>query len=136
MGKLGRMLDTFCLSFGSNTCFCINSMDFEDEFEKKPLIVSASGDHKLRLKDVVDGKQTLAFQLKPQIVTLRVSMHCYGCAKKVEKHISKLEGVSSYKVDLETKIVVVMGDILPSEVLQSVSKVKNAEIWNSQGGKQ
>jgi len=45
-------------------------------------------------------------------------------------------GVSSYKVDLETKIVVVMGDILPSEVLQSVSKVKNAEIWNSQGGKQ
>jgi len=42
-------------------------MDFEDEFEKKPLIVSASGDHKLRLKDVVDGKQTLAFQLKPQV---------------------------------------------------------------------
>uniref|UniRef100_I1KIT5 HMA domain-containing protein n=1 Tax=Glycine max TaxID=3847 RepID=I1KIT5_SOYBN len=91
MGKLGRVLDTFCLSFGSNTCFCMNSMEFEDEFEKKPLIVSDS-DHKLRLKDVVDGKQTLAFQLKPQIVTLRVSMHCHGCAKKVEKHISKLEG--------------------------------------------
>jgi len=45
-------------------------------------------------------------------------------------------GVSSYKVDLETKVVVVMGDILPSEVLQSVSKVKNAELWNSQGSKQ
>ncbi|WVZ15834.1 protein SODIUM POTASSIUM ROOT DEFECTIVE 2 [Vigna radiata var. radiata] len=135
MGKLGRMLDTICLSFGSNTCFCMNSMEFEDEFEQKPLIVSAT-DHKLRLKDVVDGKQTLAFQLKPQIVTLRVSMHCYGCARKVEKHISKLEGVSSYKVDLETKIVVVMGDILPSEVLQSVSKVKNAELWYSQGSKQ
>jgi len=42
-------------------------MEFEDEFEKKPLIVSASSDHKLRLKDVVDGKQTLAFQLKPQV---------------------------------------------------------------------
>ncbi|KAK7314504.1 hypothetical protein VNO77_33029 [Canavalia gladiata] len=129
MGKLGRMLDTFCLSSGSNSCFCINSMDFEDEFEKKPLIVSS--DHKLRLKDVVAGKQTLAFQLKPQIVILRVSMHCHGCARKVEKHISKLEGVSSYKVDLETKMVVVMGDILPFEVLESVSKVKNAELWNS-----
>jgi len=40
-------------------------------------------------------------------------------------------GVSSYKVDLDTKMVVVMGDILPFEVLESVSKVKNAEIWNS-----
>ena len=66
MGKLRRVLDTFCLSFGSNTCFCMNSMEFEDEFEKKPLIVSDS-DHKLRLKDVVGGKQTLAFQLKPQV---------------------------------------------------------------------
>lgn len=45
-------------------------------------------------------------------------------------------GVSSYKVDLETKIVVVMGDILPSEVLQSVSKVKNAELWNFQASKE
>jgi copper chaperone CopZ len=27
-----------------------------------------------------------------QIVILRVSMHCHGCARKVEKHISKLEG--------------------------------------------
>ncbi|XP_061366500.1 protein SODIUM POTASSIUM ROOT DEFECTIVE 2 [Gastrolobium bilobum] len=135
MGKLGRMLGTFCFSSGSNACFCINSMEFEDEFEKKSLIASGS-DHKLRLKDVVDGKQTLAFQLKPQIVILRVSMHCQGCARKVEKHISKLEGVTSYKVDLETKMVVVMGDILPFEVLESVSKVKNAEFWNSHANKE
>ncbi|KAG2411023.1 Protein SODIUM POTASSIUM ROOT DEFECTIVE 2 [Vigna angularis] len=146
MGKLGWMFDKLCLPSCSNTCFCVNSMEFEDdEFESKPLIDSGS-DLKLRLKDVVDGKQTLAFQLKPklvgaiidillllnaQIVILRVSMHCHGCAKKVEKHISKLEGVRSYKVDLETKMVVVSGDILPLEVLQSVSKVKNAELWNS-----
>ncbi|KAJ1437944.1 Heavy metal-associated domain, HMA [Sesbania bispinosa] len=130
MGKLGRMLDTFCLSSGSNSCFCMNSTEFEDEFDSKPLIASGS-DHKLRLKDVVAGKQTLAFQLKPKMVILRVSMHCHGCAKKVEKHVSKLEGVSSYKVDLETKMVVVIGDILPLEVLESVSKVKNAELWNS-----
>ncbi|MED6112775.1 hypothetical protein PIB30_064737 [Stylosanthes scabra] len=130
MGKLGKMLDTFCLSSGSNSCFCLNSMGAEDEFENKPLVASCN-DHKLRLKDVVSGKQTLAFQLKPKIVVLRVSMHCHGCARKVEKHISKLEGVSSYKVDLETKMVVVIGDILPFEVLESVSKVKNAELWNS-----
>lgn len=40
-------------------------------------------------------------------------------------------GVSSYKVDLNTKMVVVIGDIIPLEVLQSVSKVKNAQLWNS-----
>jgi len=40
-------------------------------------------------------------------------------------------GVSSYKVDLETKMVMICGDILPLEVLESVSKVKTAELWNS-----
>ncbi|XP_057422016.1 protein SODIUM POTASSIUM ROOT DEFECTIVE 2-like [Lotus japonicus] len=129
MGKIGRMLDTFCLSSCSNPCFCVNSIEFEDEFESKPLIANGS-DHKLRLKDVVAGKQTLGFQLKPKIVILRVSMHCHACARKVEKHISKLEGVSSYKVDLVNKTVVVIGDILPMEVLESVSKVKNAQLWN------
>ncbi|KAK2385460.1 protein SODIUM POTASSIUM ROOT DEFECTIVE [Trifolium repens] len=126
------MFDKFCLSSGSNSCLCLNSVEFDDEFESKPLIASEKDhDHKLRLKDVVAGKQTLAFQLKPKMVILRVSMHCHGCARKVEKHISKLEGVSSYKVDLDTKMVVVIGDILPLEVLECVSKVKNAQFWNS-----
>ncbi|BFG39928.1 hypothetical protein CerSpe_262020 [Prunus speciosa] len=133
MGKLslGRVLDRFCLSStGSSSCFCMNSMENEDEFERSPL-VTGEKDRFLRLKDVVAGKQTLAFQLKPKMVMLRVSMHCNGCARKVEKHISKIEGVTSYKVDLESKMVVVIGDVLPREVLESVSKVKNAEIWNS-----
>ena len=66
MGNLSWMLDKFCISSCSKTCFCVNSMEFEDEFESKALIASDS-DHKLRLKDVVDGKQTLAFQLKPKV---------------------------------------------------------------------
>lgn len=45
--------------------------------------------------------------------------------------IFTITGVTSYKVDLESKMVVVIGDVLPDEVVQSVSKVKNAEIWNS-----
>ncbi|XP_019155872.1 PREDICTED: heavy metal-associated isoprenylated plant protein 35-like [Ipomoea nil] len=140
MGKLrfGRVFDSLCLSSGSS-CFCgINSFGSGqdgDHFEKRPLML---GDHPkdghghqqaVRLKDVISGPPTLAFQLKPKMVVLRVSMHCYGCAKKVEKHISKMEGVTSYQVDLETKMVVVVGDIVPFEVLESVSKVKNAELW-------
>ncbi|XP_031256842.1 protein SODIUM POTASSIUM ROOT DEFECTIVE 2 [Pistacia vera] len=132
MGKLsfGKMLDCLCLNTSSCSCFCLNTLESEDEFEEKPLIISERT-QLLRLKDVVSGNQTLAFQLKPKMVVLRVSMHCNGCARKVEKHISKLEGVTSYKVDLESKRVVVIGDIIPYEVLESVSKVKNAEIWNS-----
>ncbi|KAK8610442.1 hypothetical protein V6N13_081599 [Hibiscus sabdariffa] len=133
MGKLsfGKMLDCLYLSSisgSSCSCFCMNTLD-NNEFEKKPLITSDKT-QLLRLKDVVSGNQTLAFQLKPKVVVLRVSMHCHGCAKKVEKHISKLDGVSSYKVDLGSKRVVVVGDITPFEVLESISKVKNAELWS------
>lgn len=46
-------------------------------------------------------------------------------------------GVTSFEVDLESKKVVVIGDITPYEVLASISKVmKFAELWvapNSQG---
>ncbi|KAG8495607.1 hypothetical protein CXB51_013311 [Gossypium anomalum] len=131
MGKLSfsKMLDCLYMSSGSCSCFCMNTLD-DDEFEKTPLVTSGKT-QLLRLKDVVAGNQTLAFQLKPKMVVLRVSMHCHGCARKVEKHISKMDGVTSYKVDLENKRVVVIGDIIPFEVLESVSKVKNAELWTS-----
>ncbi|KAI8570973.1 hypothetical protein RHMOL_Rhmol01G0081000 [Rhododendron molle] len=147
MGRLsfGRVLDSLYLSNGSSSCFCTNSLENQDEyFETKPLVASEGG-HLLRLKDVLAEPQTLAFQLKPKMVVLRVSMHCNGCARKVEKHISKIEAacgvgemlghipipwrVTSYHVDLETKMVVVTGDIVSLEVLESVFKVKNAELW-------
>ncbi|XP_010532834.1 PREDICTED: uncharacterized protein LOC104808751 [Tarenaya hassleriana] len=123
--KIGKVLDCLLLPTNQCSCFCMNTLDSEeDEFEKKPLIP-------MTLKDVVSGEQTLAFHLKPKVVELRVSMHCYGCAKKVEKHISKLDGVTWYKVELESKKVVVKGNILPFEVLESVCKVKNAQLWSS-----
>ncbi|KAJ4953608.1 hypothetical protein NE237_030440 [Protea cynaroides] len=124
MGKLsfGWMLECLCLSSASNSsCFCLNSLDNRDDSERKSLIPS-NGGQLMKLRDFVDGNQSLAFHLKPKTVVLRVSMHCNGCAKKVEKHISKMEGVTSFQVDLESKKVVVIGDILPFEVLESVSK--------------
>ncbi|XP_068647124.1 heavy metal-associated isoprenylated plant protein 45-like [Aristolochia californica] len=131
MGKksLSRVLDSLCLSSCSNSsCFCMYSFDGEDAIERKALIGSKVGEL-VRIRDIVHGNQTLAFQLKPKMVVLRVSMHCNGCARKVEKHISKMDGVTSFEVDLESKKVVVVGDIVPFEVLESVSKVKFAELW-------
>ncbi|KAM4095535.1 hypothetical protein ACJW30_08G036600 [Castanea mollissima] len=66
-----------------------------------------------------------------QVVVLRVSLHCKGCEGKVRKHISKMEGVTSFSIDLETKKVTVIGDVTPLGVLASVSKVKNAQLWPS-----
>ncbi|XP_034680725.1 protein SODIUM POTASSIUM ROOT DEFECTIVE 1-like [Vitis riparia] len=65
-----------------------------------------------------------------QVVVMRVSLHCQGCAGKVKKHLSKMEGVTSFSIDLETKRVTVMGHVSPSGVLESISKVKKAELWS------
>lgn len=67
-----------------------------------------------------------------QVVVLRVSLHCKGCEGKVRKHISKMEGVTSFTTDLVNKKVTVIGDVTPLGVLNSISKVKNAQLWPSQ----
>ncbi|XP_039135865.1 protein SODIUM POTASSIUM ROOT DEFECTIVE 1-like [Dioscorea cayenensis subsp. rotundata] len=66
-----------------------------------------------------------------QEVVLRVSLHCKGCEGKVRRHISKMEGVRSFSIDLAEKKVTVIGDVTPLGVLNSVSKVKNAQFWPS-----
>ncbi|XP_076955318.1 uncharacterized protein LOC143630083 [Bidens hawaiensis] len=62
------------------------------------------------------------------VVVLRVSLHCRGCEKKMRKHLSKMEGVTSFSIDFMAKTVTVVGDITPLAVLMSVSKVKNAKL--------
>ncbi|KAL5546284.1 hypothetical protein UlMin_005971 [Ulmus minor] len=64
-----------------------------------------------------------------QVVVLRVSLHCKGCEGKVRKHLSRMEGVSSFNIDYAAKKVTVVGDVTPLSVLASISKVKNAQFW-------
>ncbi|KAK2379267.1 protein SODIUM POTASSIUM ROOT DEFECTIVE [Trifolium repens] len=68
---------------------------------------------------------------KDQVVILRVSLHCKACEGKVRKHISKMEGVRSFNIEMETKKVTIIGDVTPLGVLASVSKVKSAQLWPS-----
>ncbi|KAK6140346.1 hypothetical protein DH2020_025910 [Rehmannia glutinosa] len=63
------------------------------------------------------------------VVVLRVSLHCRGCERKMRKHISRMEGVTSFNIDFAAKKVTVTGNITPLEVLSSISKVKNAQLW-------
>ncbi|KAL8215256.1 hypothetical protein R6Q57_004705 [Mikania cordata] len=77
------------------------------------------------------SKSLLGSRTCNQVVELRVSIHCKGCEGKVRKHISRMEGVTSFHIDLESKKVTVVGDITPLSVLASISKVKNAQLWPS-----
>ncbi|KAF4359287.1 hypothetical protein F8388_009951 [Cannabis sativa] len=74
-------------------------------------------------------RSTSSSTRSPQVVVLRVSLHCKGCEGKVRKHLSKMEGVRSFSTDLASKKVTVIGDVTPLGVLASVSKVKNAQLW-------
>ncbi|CAJ1968380.1 unnamed protein product [Sphenostylis stenocarpa] len=64
-----------------------------------------------------------------QVVELRVSLHCKGCEGKVRKHLSRMQGVTSFNIDFAAKKVTVVGDVTPLSVLASISKVKNAQFW-------
>ncbi|WJX79220.1 hypothetical protein P8452_62359 [Trifolium repens] len=64
-----------------------------------------------------------------QVVVLRVSLHCKGCEGKVRKHLSRMQGVTSFNIDFAAKKVTVIGDVTPLSVIASISKVKTAQIW-------
>ncbi|XP_044506845.1 protein SODIUM POTASSIUM ROOT DEFECTIVE 3-like isoform X2 [Mangifera indica] len=74
-------------------------------------------------------KSSATPESRDQVVVLRVSIHCKGCEGKVRKHISKMEGVTSFSIDLATKKVTIIGNVTPLGVLASVSRVKNAQLW-------
>ncbi|XP_022859175.1 protein SODIUM POTASSIUM ROOT DEFECTIVE 2-like [Olea europaea var. sylvestris] len=84
---------------------------------------------KSKTDESCDGKLTSLSESPEQVVVLRVSLHCRGCERKMRKHISRMEGVKSFNIDFAAKKVTVIGDVTPLEVLSSISKVKNAQLW-------
>ncbi|XP_013744744.2 protein SODIUM POTASSIUM ROOT DEFECTIVE 2-like [Brassica napus] len=66
-----------------------------------------------------------------QVVVLKVSLHCRGCEAKVRKHLSRMQVVTSFNIDFAAKKVTVTGDITPLGILDSISKVKNAQFWTA-----
>ncbi|XP_047322230.1 protein SODIUM POTASSIUM ROOT DEFECTIVE 2-like [Impatiens glandulifera] len=68
---------------------------------------------------------------RTQVVELMVSIHCKGCEGKVRRHISKMEGVTSFNIDLDLKKVTIVGEVTPLQVLTSISRVKTAQFWPS-----
>ncbi|CAO2165405.1 unnamed protein product [Urochloa humidicola] len=101
----------------------------EDSSERSGLLRSHLDHQIVPVMDSGDTSKALSVPVEPKTVALKVSMHCHGCAKKVKKQVSKLQGVVSFKVELENKKVTVVGDVSPTDVLESICKVmKNAEL--------
>ncbi|KAI3978489.1 hypothetical protein MKX01_015664 [Papaver californicum] len=100
----------------------------------KRSVLSASASSNFTARSTVQQEQEQVIPINPssfQVVVMRVSIHCQGCAGKVKKHLSEMEGVTSFSIDLETKRVTVMGHVSPVGVLESISKVKKAEFWST-----
>ncbi|KAK1428760.1 hypothetical protein QVD17_17600 [Tagetes erecta] len=95
-----------------------------------PALVKRLGTSEIRSVES-PGTKSLRSRSCNQVVELRVSIHCKGCEGKVRKHLSRMEGVKSFQIDLESKKVTVVGDVTPLSVLSSISKVKNAQLWPS-----
>ncbi|XP_038904004.1 protein SODIUM POTASSIUM ROOT DEFECTIVE 2-like [Benincasa hispida] len=119
------------------------SQFFDGLPEIDPVYDIVSVDDYKELKTKVDQDEststtqpTLSQEPKPtptkQVVVLMVSLHCKGCEGKVRKHLSKMEGVTSFNIDYAAKKVTIEGDVTPVGVLASVSKLKHAKFWTSQ----
>ncbi|CAN8287378.1 unnamed protein product [Cochlearia groenlandica] len=78
-----------------------------------------------------DGGGGLGQDKEEHVVVLKVSLHCRGCEGKVRKHLSRMQGVTSFNIDFAAKKVTVTGDITPLQILDSISKVKNAQFWTA-----
>ncbi|KAM1039479.1 hypothetical protein ACFX13_029529 [Malus domestica] len=64
------------------------------------------------------------------IVELLVHMDCEGCEKRIRRAISKIEGVDSLEIDMDTQKVTVTGYVDQRKVLKVVRRTgRRAEFW-------
>ncbi|XP_030463706.2 heavy metal-associated isoprenylated plant protein 45 [Syzygium oleosum] len=64
------------------------------------------------------------------IVELLVHMDCEGCEKRVRRAVSKIDGVDSVEVDMDSQKVTVTGYVDQRKVLKVVRRTgRKAEFW-------
>ncbi|KAK6942907.1 Heavy metal-associated domain, HMA, partial [Dillenia turbinata] len=118
----------------NNTGFIDVLSDFDPVLSLVPFEHSKTNklvnpDENLAVKQQSSSCSSPSSHSADQVVVLRVSLHCKGCEGKVRKHISRMQGVTSFNIDFAAKKVTVVGDVTPLGVLASISKVKNAQLW-------
>lgn len=61
-----RILEFLCLSCSNSSCFCMSVLERQGSMERKALIGN-DGSEMVRIRDIMDGNQTLAYQLEPKV---------------------------------------------------------------------
>ncbi|XP_052151938.1 protein SODIUM POTASSIUM ROOT DEFECTIVE 3-like [Oryza glaberrima] len=127
------------VSPASSSRFLLNSSRMQPSADELPppfvipVAVAAAAEENEIVAAAVEGgggeEEKRESSSQVEVVVLRVSLHCKGCAGKVKKHISKMEGVTSLDIDIATKKVTVVGHVTPLSVLTAVSKIKPAQFW-------
>jgi copper chaperone len=69
---------------------------------------------------IAEAMATLTVEVRT--VTLKVVMHCEGCAGSVKRAVKRIRGVISYTIDFPGQKVTITGDVQPDDVLKKVSK--------------
>ncbi|KAI7743641.1 hypothetical protein M8C21_012063 [Ambrosia artemisiifolia] len=68
--------------------------------------------------------------VKHKTCVLRVSIHCEGCKRKVNKILQSIPGVDNIVIERQNHRVVVTGDVSPESLVRKLVKSgKNAELW-------
>ncbi|KAF9605734.1 hypothetical protein IFM89_018130 [Coptis chinensis] len=68
--------------------------------------------------------------LKYQKWTLKVSIHCEGCKRKVKKVLQNIDGVYATTIDSQQHKVIVTGDVDADTLIKKLVKTgKHAELW-------
>ncbi|KAJ0501563.1 putative heavy metal-associated domain, HMA, heavy metal-associated domain superfamily [Helianthus annuus] len=68
--------------------------------------------------------------VKHKTCVLRVSIHCEGCKRKVNKILQSVPGVHDIVIERQNQRVVVTGDVTPESLLRKLVKSgKHAELW-------
>ncbi|CAA0829722.1 Heavy metal transport/detoxification superfamily protein [Striga hermonthica] len=83
------------------------------EGEKKPAV--DGGEKEAAAADGGEKKEA-----EPLTVVLKLDLHCEGCAKKVSRSISHLQGVEKVKADRESRKLTVTGSVDPTWLRQTV----------------
>ncbi|WMV35593.1 hypothetical protein MTR67_028978 [Solanum verrucosum] len=73
-----------------------------------------------KIEEMEDEKTEELKQLSPLI--LCIDLHCLGCAKKIERTISKIRGVDRVMIDMEQNQVTINGVIEPQALCTRIVK--------------
>ncbi|KAJ7528172.1 hypothetical protein O6H91_02G032400 [Diphasiastrum complanatum] len=68
------------------------------------------------------AKEETKSEKKSETVVLKVEIHCNECLRKIQRAITKIDGVESINYDLKEKKVTLSGKINPQNVLKTVKK--------------